>query len=178
MNIRKITPFLITFIFINTFIAFSQQWNVNYDESKVGPYSLPSILTSHSGMIINNVNDWEEFRRPEILYSFTNHVYGNIPGKLDSVIVKITEHGNYLNSLAKRKQVTLTFIKNGKELSTNLLIYLPNSIKKAPVFLGYNFQGNHTVIDDKNIFITKSWVPANEALGVTSNQATEKSRGE
>src|SRR5690606_19399742 len=141
-------------------------------------YSLPSILTSHSGMIINNVNDWEEFRRPEILYSFTNHVYGNIPGKLDSVIVKITEHGNYLNSLAKRKQVTLTFIKNGKELSTDLLIYLPNSIKKAPVFLGYNFQGNHTVIDDKNIFITKSWVPANEALGVTSNQATEKSRGE
>ena len=60
----------------------------------------------------------------------------------------------------------------------SLLIYLPNSIKKAPVFLGYNFQGNHTVIDDKNIFITKSWVPANEALGVTSNQATEKSRGE
>ena len=113
---------------------------MNYDESKVETYSLPSILTSHSGMIINNVNDWEEFRRPEILYSFTNHVYGNIPGKLDSVIVKITEHGNYLNSLAKRKQVTLTFIKNGKELSTDLLIYLPNSIKKAPVFLGYNFQ--------------------------------------
>src|SRR5690606_19886633 len=140
MIIRKSSLILFTTIFINTFLIFSQEWNVNYDESKVETYSLPSILTSHSGMIINNVNDWDEFRSPEILYSFTNHVYGNIPGKLDSVIVKITEHGNYLNSLAKRKQVTLTFIKNGKELSTDLLIYLPNSIKKAPVFLGYNFQ--------------------------------------
>src|SRR5690554_3840173 len=108
MNIRKITPFLITFIFINTFIAFSQQWNVNYDESKVGPYSLPSILTSQSGVVINNVNDWEEFRRPEILYTFTNHVYGNIPGILDSMTVRLTEQGDCLNSLAKRKQVTLT----------------------------------------------------------------------
>ena len=178
MNIRKITPFLITFIFINTFIAFSQQWNVNYDESKVGPYSLPSILTSQSGVVINNVNDWEEFRRPEILYTFTNHVYGNIPGILDSMTVRLTEQGDCLNSLAKRKQVTLTFIKNGKELSTDLLIYLPKSVKKAPVFLGYNFQGNHTVANDKNIFITKSWVPLNEALGVTSNAASEESRGE
>ncbi len=156
---------------------FPQQRNVNYDEDKVSPYSLPSILTSQSGMIINNVNDWEEFRRPEILSSFTNHVYGRIPGELDTMKVELTEQGVFLNGKAKRKQIILTFIKNGKVLNAEILIYLPNSDKKAPVFLGYNFQGNHTISNDKDINITKSWVPINHEIGVESNTAVEDSRG-
>lgn len=175
---KRLITLLLTIFALSLCTSYSQDKKVNYEEDKVIPYSLPSILTSQSGVVINNVNDWEEFRRPEILYTFTNHVYGNIPGILDSMTVRLTEQGDCLNSLAKRKQVTLTFIKNGKELSTDLLIYLPKSVKKAPVFLGYNFQGNHTVANDKNIFITKSWVPLNEALGVTSNAASEESRGE
>lgn len=175
---KRLITLLLTIFALSLCTSYSQDKKVNYEEDKVIPYSLPSILTSQSGVVINNVNDWEEFRRPEILYTFTNHVYGNIPGILDSMTVRLTEQGDCLNSLAKRKQVTLTFIKNGKELSTDLLIYLPKSVKKAPVFLGYNFQGNHTVANDKNIFITKSWVPLNEALGVTSNVASEESRGE
>ena len=175
---KRLITLLLTIFALSLCTSYSQDKKVNYEEDKVIPYSLPSILTSQSGVVINNVNDWEEFRRPEILYTFTNHVYGNIPGILDSMTVRLTEQGDCLNSLAKRKQVTLTFIKNGKELSTDLLIYLPKSVKKAPVFLGYNFQGNHTVANDKNIFITKSWVPVNEALGVTSNAASEESRGE
>lgn len=175
---KRLITLLLTIFALSLSTPYSQDKKVNYEEDKVIPYSLPSILTSQSGVVINNVNDWEEFRRPEILYTFTNHVYGNIPGILDSMTVRLTEQGDCLNSLAKRKQVTLTFIKNGKELSTDLLIYLPKSVKKAPVFLGYNFQGNHTVANDKNIFITKSWVPLNEALGVTSNAASEESRGE
>lgn len=175
---KRLITLLLTIFALSLSTSYSQDKKVNYEEDKVIPYSLPSILTSQSGVVINNVNDWEEFRRPEILYTFTNHVYGNIPGILDSMTVRLTEQGDCLNSLAKRKQVTLTFIKNGKELSTDLLIYLPKSVKKAPVFLGYNFQGNHTVANDKNIFITKSWVPLNEALGVTSNAASEESRGE
>ncbi|MDD4778805.1 MAG: acetylxylan esterase [Fermentimonas sp.] len=178
MNIRKITPILFTFVFLGISILYSQNKSVNYDELKAGPYSLPSIQTSQSGVIINNVQDWEEFRKPEILYSFTNHVYGRVPGVLDSMLVKITEqNGTYLNGTAKRKQVMLTFVKNGKELSVDLLIYLPISMEKAPVFLGYNFQGNHTIADDRNIFITKSWVPINSEIGVESNFAVEKSRG-
>lgn len=179
MITRHTTSLLFIFILLNSIIAFSQERNVNYDESKAGPYSLPSVLTSYGGVVINNVSDWEEFRKSEILNSFTEHIYGKVPGELDTMLINITENnGSFLNGKAKRKQVTLTFIKNGKELSADLLIYLPSSNKSSSVFLGYNFQGNHTVANDKNIFITKSWVPVNETLGVISNTASEESRGE
>lgn len=178
MNIRKITLLILTFVLLGISLLYSQSNSVNYDELKAGPYSLPSILTSQSGVNINNVQDWEEFRKPEIISSFTSHVYGRVPGVLDSMLVNITEqNGAYLNGRAKRKQVTLTFVKNGKELSIDLLIYLPKSTKKVPVFLGYNFQGNHTITDDKNIFITKSWVQVNSEIGIESNIADERSRG-
>jgi len=174
---KKFTLSLFSFILINTFVMFSQKRNVNYDESKSGPYSLPSIFTSQSGVVINNIEDWEQFRKPEIKYSFIDHVYGRVPGNLDTMLVRVNEKGTFLDGSAKRKQVTLTFIKNGKELNADILIYLPNSVKKAPVFLGYNFQGNHTITDDKNVFITKSWVPVNQEIGVETNTAVEESRG-
>ena len=34
-----------------------------------------------------------------------------------------------------------------------LLIYLPNKKVKSPVFLGYNFEGNHSVNNDTLILI-------------------------
>ena len=34
-----------------------------------------------------------------------------------------------------------------------LLMYLPNKKVKSPVFLGYNFEGNHSVINDPLILI-------------------------
>lgn len=57
----------------------SQQYKVNYEESDVKPYSLPSLLTSQGGMVINNVEDWEVFRKPEIFHTLETHIYGRVP---------------------------------------------------------------------------------------------------
>src|SRR5690554_7034735 len=150
----KFLAILIVITSLNIYNIYPQKRDTNYDESKVQPYSLPSILTSHSGVVINNVSDWEKYRRPEILNSFISHVYGRVPGKIDSMKVKVTEKGTYLNGAADRIQVTLTFIKDKKEHSADLLIYLPSNKEKPPIFLGYNFQGNHTIAEDEEIFIT------------------------
>ena len=91
MITRHTTSLLFIFILLNSIIAFSQERNVNYDESKAGHYSLPSVLTSYGGVVINNVSDWEEFRKSEILNSFTEHIYGKVPGELDTMLINITE---------------------------------------------------------------------------------------
>lgn len=175
--ISRYMVIILTFISLNINLIYSQTSEVNYNESEVPPYSLPSILKSQGGIEINNVSDWEEFRRPEILNSFINHVYGKVPGEIDTMLVNIVEQGTYLNGDANRMQVTLTFVKDDKEHSADLLIYLPSNKEKSPVFFGYNFQGNHSIVSDKEVFITKSWVPVNKEIGVETNIAVEQSRG-
>jgi hypothetical protein len=60
----------------------------------------------------------------------------------------------------------------------DLLVYLPNAAKKpVPVFLGLNFNGNHTIHHDPAIAVARSWVRNDPATGVVDNRATEKSRG-
>lgn len=174
----QIILILFSFLFLTFSNLFSQQWDVNYEEDKVGHYSLPQVLKSQSGIVINNPNDWETFRKPEIITSLTYHIYGKIPGKLDTMRISTREIDSMaLNGIAKRKQITLTFVKGNKEINTDLLIYLPKSVKKAPVFLGYNFWGNHTISDEENIYISDSWVQINEQLNIITNHADEKSRG-
>ncbi len=84
---------------------------------------------------------------------------------------------NAFNGKALRKQVELSFVKNGEKLSFVILMYLPKNVEKAPVFLGYNFYGNHTVTDDVNVIISGAWVEDNPSFGIINNQLTEQSRG-
>jgi hypothetical protein len=150
----------------------------DYDESKVPKFELPELLTSNKGHKISDSKGWIKTLRPEILTLFEENIYGKIPGKLKISSYKILEKNqDALDGKAIRKQIQLTFKKNKKELNVNLLIYLPKNIKKAPLFVGYNFYGNHTILDDPAIIIPNSWSRNNESMGVTKNAATEKSRG-
>lgn len=134
MNLQK--QFILTIaLLLLLFPTYAQRWNVNYDEAAVGPYSLPSLLRTHGGTTVNNVEDWEIFRKPEILASCTHHLYGRVPGELDTMFVTVKEKkGTALNGKAKRKQVALTLVKGKKELSADLLIYLPVGKKKIGHF--------------------------------------------
>lgn len=171
-----------TFLFVILFIAslsgYTQRPGTIYDEEKVPQYTLPEILVTQNGRKIRNLKQWEKIRNPEILRLFQQEVFGKIPGKLEiSEVIVHEEAGKALNGLAVRKQVDLVFRRNNKELSVALLIYLPKTNEKVPVFLGYNFLGNHTISDDPNIRLTESWVPDHPSLGIIHNQITEQSRG-
>jgi hypothetical protein len=50
-------------------------------------------------------------------------------------------------------------------------------VKKAPVFVGYNFDGNHTVTDDPAILLPTSWIKNDPGLGVSKHKATDYARG-
>jgi hypothetical protein len=151
---------------------------LNYDESKIPEFTLPVALEMENGNKISSISEWEEKRRPEILNLFEEKVYGKIPGALNMTSYKVAESDDHaMDDTAIRKQVVLKFSKNNKELDINILIYIPKNNKRAPLFVGYNFYGNHTIVNEKEVFITNSWVGNNEKFGIKNHKASENSRG-
>ncbi len=165
-------------IFSMSFQMAQAQREPNYDENKVPEFKLPDPLKTFTGKKIRKVKQWENKRRPELLDFFTQNIYGEVPGKLTIHSANVIEQSsNAFNGKALRKQVELTFKKNDRTLSCTILMYLPKGVEKAPVFLGYNFYGNHTVVNDVNVIISEAWVRDNPSFGIVHNQLTEQSRG-
>jgi len=147
-------------LFSFTVLVFSYQLSAQKttptikNEADVPLYKLPHLLTSKGGTEIDTSSEWERLRRPEIHSYFANQVYGVVPGQLDFHNVEILDdEPAALGGKAIRKQVNLIFTRGNKSISMPLLIYLPNKKTKSPVFLAYNFKGNHTVNLDPAILI-------------------------
>lgn len=51
----------------------------NYDESKVGTYTLPDALRLNDGKPVTTPAQWWQQRRPEIVEAFDHDLYGRIP---------------------------------------------------------------------------------------------------
>ena len=154
------------------------QHEANYDESKVPEFKVSDPLTTFDGIKIKDTDSWNEIRRPELLTFFENQVYGKVPGELDDISFQILEEdGNALNGTALRKQIEITLSKNKSTLRFTMLLYLPDTVKRAPIFLGYNFYGNHTIINDENVIVPAAWSMNNVEFGIEDNTPTEKSRG-
>ena len=154
------------------------QFETNYEERNVPKFSVPDPLTTFAGEKISTSEDWIAQRRPELLKFFENKVYGKVPGNLDEVTFKLLEENkNALNGKARRKQVEVTLTKNEKSIRFTILIYLPKNSTLAPIFLGYNFFGNHSITTDTNVFISEAWAMNSEALSISEHRLTEVSRG-
>jgi len=168
-------PFTILFLILFPVLVFAQR--TNYDESKVPVFVLPDPLVMFNGDKVENTSQWEKKRKPELLDYFTENIYGKIPGELKILKAEIVEQGDAYNGKAKRKQVKLTFGNNGKSLSFYILIFTPVNAGKAPIFVGYNFYGNHTVTNDTNVIISEAWSQNRESWGIVNNRLTVQSRG-
>ena len=138
--------------------------------------NIPGLLMAKNGNTIVSSKQWEKLRRPEILAMVETEMYGIVPGELKISDIKILDQDDQaLNGKAIRKQVKITFRGNQKELSVELLMYLPKGKKSYPTFLGYNFGGNQTVYKDTAIHIAKEWNGAAKPRGVeTANWEVER----
>lgn len=165
-------------LFIIWFSGVSAQFVAQYDESKVPEFEVPNPLKTFKGRKVKSVKKWEKKRRPELLDFFTQNVYGEIPGSMGISSYNILEEDkNALNGKAIRKQVELVFNHNNKMLDFTILIYLPKIESSVPLFVGYNFYGNHTITDDVEVVISDAWTRNNPSLGIINHQLTEQSRG-
>ncbi len=111
----------------------------NYDESRVPEYSLPDVLTSFSGDNIQNVREWEELRRPEIVNFFEQNMYGEVPEPSDPIektFRVIATDSSVLDGICSRKDVLINFKNERGEVSMPLVLFVPNHVKdKVPVIL-------------------------------------------
>lgn len=169
---------LVLAIMIIPSLANSQR-GTNYDEDAIPDYTLPSILRMENGDPVQDIQAWQEKRRPQILGNYENLIYGKIPGMpLSPLLVQVVEQDdNALDGMAIRRQVRVTFQKNGRSLPVHLLMYVPKSVPAPPTFVGYNFFGNHTIIKDDAVVLTTAWTANRKSFGIENNQATETSRG-
>ncbi len=158
-------------------LAGSVLGQANYDEAKVPAYTLPDPLVCEDGTKVDSAKVWMEKRRGEILRLFEEHVYGKAPGRPEEVKYGVEKADDALGGKAVRKQVTMTLTNKGKSVAVDLLIYLPkDAVRPTPVFLGLNFQGNHSIHSDPGIKLSESWIRSS-GRGVQGNRASEASRG-
>src|SRR6516225_11309918 len=54
---------------------------VNYDESKVGTYTLPDPMVMSDGRAVKDAKTWTAKRRPEIVRLFETQQFGVAPGR-------------------------------------------------------------------------------------------------
>lgn len=170
--------FYLTILFtFYSLLVFSQEFTPNYDESKIPDYNLPELLLNKDGHKVLTKDQWLQSRKNEILADFETWIYGKVPeGDID-VETKVVKKLDALDGKATMQEVRMTFSRNGRQISMDILMYLPKTQSRVPLFVGLNFYGNHTIIDDPNISIPTSWSRNSEPFGITKNIPSKKSRG-
>ena len=153
--------------------------NVNYDEAKIPAYTLPDPLLSSDGQKISDSAAWLAKRRPELLELFRSQMHGRSPARPAAMSFEITSaESNALNGLATRKEITVHFGSEPDGATMHLLLYLPNAATKpVPVFLGVNFDGNHTIVNDPDITLAEQWTWDNKAKRENFSRPTADTRG-
>lgn len=151
----------------------------NYDEAKVGAYTLPDPLLGKDGKRVTDRAGWAR-RRAEILGDFRDLMYGHtaeLSIELRSEALGVRKDA--VNGLATRTLVRLRFFDDPAAPSIDLMLYLPNDAPEpAPVFLGLSFYGNASVDADPAIPLSTGWMRPHRTDGVVvDNRATEKLRG-
>ena len=154
------------------------QTNYNYDESKVQPYTLPNPLTLLNGEPVRDAATWIEWRRPEILHLFETYQFGRIPaGPYPVRMEVVSSEPGALHGLATRKQIVMHFSSDAAGPKANLLLYVPTRRPgPVPVFLGLNFNGNHSVAADPGIRLNEVWTRQTRQIpdaGTRGNQAQQ-----
>ena len=144
----------------------------NYDESKVPDYTLPPVLTSFDGRIINTVEAWEKTRRPEIIKFFEQNIFGEIP-RPSSPIQKsfkvLSENSTLLDGNCTRKDVEITFRNRVGSVTMPLVLFVPNNAKgKVPVILlanGSDIRRKNLSLDDSQRYgSTRNGIPLHQLM--------------
>jgi hypothetical protein len=152
----------------------------NYDESKVGTFTLPDPLVMQNGQIVQTTNDWIYLRRPEILKMYEGYIYGRSPKWRNMLDRKREVNGLALGGKAVRKQVDLEFYNYNRysftnnsdtnDLKLHVLLYTPAGVTNAvPVFLCLSFSGNYQVADDPDVFVYPVWNEKTGSLAMPTN---------
>ncbi len=113
--------------------------DVNYDESKIPPYTLPALLKTEGGQPVSTVEEWEKIRRPELYALFRDEMYGAMPeGRIRQKFTVIDVDRNFADGRATHKTVEIQMSRKGRTMKATFHLYLPNGMEKVPVFMYFS----------------------------------------
>lgn len=176
---RQILFSLVATLFVIQFAnAQADEHVANYDEAKVGTFTLPDPLIDVAGKPVKTQVGWSR-RRAELKQVFAENVYGKTPTKAVRLRFQTVQTNNdALSGLAIRKQVSIFFVDYPQLPPINVLLYVPKAAKKqVPVFLGLNFCGNQCVTTESDILLATRWINIDNGQVSVANSAPEKTRG-
>lgn len=182
MTGRRICLAITILLILATAFGAQNPQNANYDEAKVGSYTLPDPLVMQNGERVREARQWAA-RRAELLEIFASQVYGRTPPQAEAMRGKLrfatsSRQPRALEGLATREEITVHLTNQPDGPRMSLLLYLPNSRKgRVPVFLGMNFNGNHSVTSEPDVKLATGWMRPDSAGRIVNNRATPQARG-
>lgn len=169
---------------------------VNYDESKVPPFTLPDPLVFANGRQVRTPAEWPA-RRREILDIFAHEMYGAEPPPPEALVIELVEEGATFGGLAIRRQYRIRFLADGSGPCLDWLVLIPNKVQdhaarfdsdgrpicenggKVPIVLFLNFKGNHTLVADPEVIVPDDvWSNDSRDPGPGQFKLKEEWRGE
>jgi hypothetical protein len=132
---------------------------VNYDESKVGTYTLPDPLLMKDGKPVTDAKAWTLRRRPEVVRIFETQQFGVAPGRPAGERFEVVEKGTEaLGGKAIRKRVDIHLRGEKTAPVIHLVEYLPAAVKRpAPMLLTISFTAPSNMIDDPGLPEGEIW---------------------
>ena len=137
----------------------------------------PDPLTTIDGFKIDNAQQWNRKRRPELQRLFETFMYGKLPAEPRQMETRI--EGDYDDFLDGKATLRLVKLLTGPDKAPviDLMLVIPNQRSgPPPVFLALNFCGNQALTADTRVPLTRGWV-GTSCAGCTNNHATEAARG-
>jgi PelA/Pel-15E family pectate lyase len=150
-------------------------------QAPVVMHPLPPVLSLPDGTAVVDAADWQK-QRIRVQDCLTEQMYGRAllgrPEKLKFVLRE--QKPDARGGRATRLRVGILFEGTEAGRQMELLVYMPNDVAsdaKIPIFLGLNFDGNYTTVDDPDLPLPQHW-----ALGLFENKLpdhkpTEAGRG-
>jgi len=176
MHIRRPHHLAVVTFWLLTASVLAQ--DANYDEAKVGEYTLPDPLVMSDGTPVADAETWRTRRRPELLKLFEEQVYGRSPVRPAEFAWEVASTvEDALDGQATRKEINVWFTNDRSGPTMSLLLFVPKTGRPVPAFLGLNFGGNHAVHADPGITLNSGWFRNKPEAGYVDHRATEASRG-
>ena len=148
---------------------------VNYDTSKIAPYTLEDPLTFTNGAKVADRASWPR-RRREILDIFASEMYGVEPPPPEALNAELLEEKVSAAGFAVRRRYRMTFRGDGKGPAVEWVVYVPRHAKKpVPVILMLNYRGNQEFDSDPAVPLMRSWCL--DGKRTKGHRALESSRG-
>jgi len=134
----------------------------NYDEAKVGTYTLPDPLVLQNGKPVNNAKTWVKQRRPEILKLYETEIYGRVPITAPKVKWQSTDVDfRALGGAAVHKHIVGRIGGGTNAPRLNVSLFLPaDANARVPVVLHLQFFGG---------------APANTNANTSTNSSRQRS---